>query len=240
MPSSCPDLLKALREDGFAILANVLDDRAVRFLIDAIEGRQTGHGMRNLLHVVPEVGHLARSRALQPLLAEVLGPAAIPVRGLFIDKTPAANWKVPWHQDLTIAVQRKIDVAGFGSWSMKGGVPHVQAPVSLLEQMLTIRLHLDDCDETNGPLKVIPGSHLAGRLSAEAIEEWRHRTRERMCLVPRGGALIMRPLLLHASSAARWPGHRRVIHLEYAAQSLPAGLSWREEDLVQRSEHREC
>ena len=36
----------------------------------------------------------------------------------------------------------------------------------------------------------------------------------------------MRPLLLHASSIAIVPTHRRVIHLEYASQSLADGLEW--------------
>jgi hypothetical protein len=35
-------------------------------------------------------------------------------------------------------------------------------------------------------------------------------------LVPQGGVLAMRPLLIHSSSKARTPDPRRVLHIEYA------------------------
>lgn len=58
------------------------------------------------------------AKPLGALLVEWL-PKGRPVKGIVFDKTPAANWKVPWHQDLTICVERRIDVNGFGgglSW----------------------------------------------------------------------------------------------------------------------------
>ncbi len=109
---------------------------------------------------------------------------------------------------------------------MKTGVQHVQPPVAILERMLTVRVHLDDCDAENGPLRMLPGSHAAGVLSPGEIRAWRHRTAVVECIVPAGGALLMRPLVLHASSASIVPRHRRVIHIEYAAAELPGGLRW--------------
>jgi ectoine hydroxylase-related dioxygenase (phytanoyl-CoA dioxygenase family) len=144
---------------------------------------------------------------------------------LLFDKPPEANWKVPWHQDLTIAVKEKRDTPGFGPWSIKAGVLHVQPPVAVLETMLAVRIHLDDCDESNGPLRVIPGSHLLGRLSTEQIREMSAPPAV-SCTVEAGGALLMRPLLLHASSASRSPLHRRVIHIEFASCDLPGELEW--------------
>jgi ectoine hydroxylase-related dioxygenase (phytanoyl-CoA dioxygenase family) len=94
--------------------------------------------------------------------------------------------------------------------------------------MLTVRLSLDDCGPDNGPLNVLPGSHADGVLSPAQVEAWRHKSAPVPCLVPAGGAVLMRPLLLHASSAARLPGPRRVVHLEYAAGELPGGLEWEE------------
>jgi len=91
--------------------------------------------------------------------------------------------------------------------------------------MLAVRLHLDDCDESNAPLRVIPGSHLLGRLSADRIAQISKQP-EITCAVKAGGVMLMRPLLLHASSASRSPGHRRVIHIEFASRPLPAGLQW--------------
>jgi ectoine hydroxylase-related dioxygenase (phytanoyl-CoA dioxygenase family) len=170
---------------------------------------------------------LAESTAVRSLVEPALGPNAFAVRDLFFDKTMDANWKVTWHQDLTIAVRHRIDVPDFGPWSVKDGVPHVRPPVELLERMLTVRLHLDDCGEENGPLRVLPGSHQHGRLGENAIRVWRAEVPAVSCAVKRGGAVLMRPLLLHASSPARRPEHRRVIHLEFAAEELPGGLQWR-------------
>jgi hypothetical protein len=98
-----------------------------------------------------------------------------------------------------------------------------------VDRMVAIRLHLDDCATINGPLRVIPGSHTAGRLSSAAIAEWRDRGPEVVCTASPGEALVMRPLLLHASSPAMVPAHRRVLHVEYACESLPHGLEWFEQ-----------
>src|SRR5206468_7563965 len=130
-------------------------------------------------------------------------------------KTPHANWKVAWHQDLSIAVRERLDVAGFGPWSLKNGVVHVQPPREVLESMLTVRLHLDDCGQDNGPLRVVAGSHALGILPPREVQRLVQARPVTTCVVPRGGALLMRPLLLHASSAALRAGHRRVIHLEF-------------------------
>ena len=72
------------------------------------------------------------------------------MRGLYFDKLPEANWKVPWHQDLSIAVRARLDVEGFGPWTEKAGVLHAQAPAAVLERMLAVRVHLDDCGRENG------------------------------------------------------------------------------------------
>jgi hypothetical protein len=171
---------------------------------------------------IPSTGARVR-RVLDP----ILGRIALPVRAILFDKTPAANWKVTWHQDLTIAVLNHHDVPGFGPWSTKAGVVHVQPPASVLDQMLAVRLHFDDCGAQNGPLRVLPGSHKAGKLRDNEIAAWRDRIPEEACLVPKGGALLMRPLLLHASSPAVDAHHRRVLHIEYATSRLPSGLEWR-------------
>src|SRR5207248_2544553 len=127
---------------------------------------------------------------------------------------------------LSIAVRERKEAEGFGPWSVKAGVLHVQPPAAILEKMLTVRLHLDDCPEQNGPLRVIPGSHLLGRLREGAISALTTPAAPVVCTVARGGVLLMRPLLLHASSPSQQPGHRRVLHIEYAASPLPGGLQW--------------
>ena len=151
------------------------------------------------------------------------------MRGVYLDKHKDANWKVAWHQDLTIAVRQRKEVEGYGPWSIKVGIQHVQPPVAVLEKMLAVRVHLDDTDESNGALRVIPGSHRHGRLNSEDIQDWKASSTPVSCAVKRGGVMLLRPLLLHASSLAFAPGHRRVLHFEYAAGELGSGLEWYEE-----------
>ena len=223
-------MLKQLEQIGFAVVPEVISATTSDNLIDAIETAliENGgnHAMRNLEKNVPAVGELAESQSILCLAQSVLGENAFLVRSLFFDKTPDANWKVAWHQDITIAVHAKIEVPGFTAWSMKDGVMHVQPPASVLERMLTIRVHLDQCDMENGPLQILPGSHKTGKLTEKEILASRECIEPIACIVPKGGAVLMRPLLLHASSPARVPHHRRVVHLEFAAEKLVGGLRW--------------
>jgi ectoine hydroxylase-related dioxygenase (phytanoyl-CoA dioxygenase family) len=137
---------------------------------------------------------------------------AFPVRATLFDKAPGANWLLPWHQDLTICVDARKDVPGYGRWTKKAGIWHVQPPVPILERMLAIRIHLDNCDEANGVLRILPGTHTLGRLTASEIAEQQRVAAPVSCAVDAGGVVLMRPLLIHASSAAGNATHRRVIH----------------------------
>jgi ectoine hydroxylase-related dioxygenase (phytanoyl-CoA dioxygenase family) len=215
-----PDWTHGLEEHGFAIVPKVLPPKVVDRLVQELAAHPS-YGLRHLVQSVPAVKEMANSSAVRTLVEPALGAEAFVARSIFFDKTPEANWKVSWHQDLTIAVEKRMEAAGFTAWSVKKGVTHVQPPV-----MLAARLHLDDCDATNGALQVIPGSHKTGRLDAGFIAHWRTERQPTICAVARGGALVMKPLLLHASSPAREPKHRRVVHLEFAAQPLPGGLVW--------------
>ena len=209
---------------GFQIVCDVLDATERQRLVESL-GPVDGAGKRGLL-ANPAVTALARSETLLRLIRPHLDGNLRPVRAIYFDKSPNANWLVPWHQDLTLAVRKNIPTEGFGPWSVKDGVPHVQPPILLLEQMLTIRLHLDAADASNGALRVLPGSHRLGRLSADQINEQRSERDEILCTAPAGAGMLMRPLLLHASSRSSHPGHRRVLHIEYADFDLPGGLEW--------------
>lgn len=170
---------------------------------------------------------IANTLAIRSLVTELIGPKVRPVRGIFFDKTPDANWPVAWHQDLTLALAERHEVDGWTGWSIKAGVVHVQPPPQVLERMVTLRIHLDDCDANNGALKVLPGTHKLGRIPATKIQELRSMINEQVCVAPVGSALAMKPLLLHASSAAAKPRHRRVVHVEFApADLLPSPLRW--------------
>lgn len=160
------------------------------------------------------------------LAGEFLGGDPKPVKITLFDKCEGANWKVPFHQDVTIAIRERREVEGFGPWSEKAGIPHVQVPAAILRQMVAIRVHLDDTPAENGALRVLSGSHLRGRLTSEEIGRLRGEVDEVVCEVPAGGFHAMSPLLVHASSKAVKPGHRRVVHVEYAPVGLPGGLEW--------------
>jgi hypothetical protein len=232
--------IERFERDGYAIVEGVATPGRVAALIESTREYASGahdgrldrrgevYGGRDLLWRVPEAGRLARSRELSAIAEAIPGPGAFAVRGLFFDKTPTVNWNLPWHQDLTVAVRVRRDVPGFGPWTLKGGVPHAIAPADLLARMVTIRLHLDDCGPSSGPMRVLPGSHADGKLNPTAIATRTARAHIDAvdCLVPAGGIVVMRPLLLHASASGTGPGHRRVIHLEYAAEPLPGGLEW--------------
>jgi ectoine hydroxylase-related dioxygenase (phytanoyl-CoA dioxygenase family) len=228
-------LRRKVEEEGFAICDGVLSEQAVGRLLAALERigqagsvRRRGgiFAVRNLLEASAEVRELADSLVVRELVEPILGPEFFPVRGIFFDKIPNANWKVPWHQDVTIAVREKVEADGFGPWSVKAGVLHVQPPSFVLERMISVRLHLDTCHEVNGALRVIPASHQQGRIPEEQIEAIRAKVPERICSVEVGGAMLMRPLLLHASSPCIAPGHRRVIHIDFASSLLPNGMRW--------------
>ena len=182
-------------------------------------------GVRDVL-THPAVRGLAASPLLRHFAEPTLGAGCVAVNVTLFDKAAGRNWKVPFHQDATVRVKARREVPGFETWWERDGIPHCWPVAGVLEGMLAVRLHLDDCGPENGPLRVLPGSHTAGVLDAAEIVGWRERTPEVVCGVGRGGVVLMRPLLLHASSAAEAPARRRVLHIEYAAPELPGGLAW--------------
>jgi ectoine hydroxylase-related dioxygenase (phytanoyl-CoA dioxygenase family) len=203
-------------------LANELSEQ---FLNRRESAKKKIGGVRNLLRI-PSVAAIAASTSLNSILGKLVAEKLFPVRAILFDKTTESNWSVSWHQDLAIAVAESIETPGFTGWSVKEGVPHVNPPRDILENMVAVRLHLDDCDANNGALKVVPGSHRFGKLEVAQIDELAERETAVVCEVPKGGALLMRPLLLHSSLPAKNPSHRRVLHVEFASGNLPNGLKW--------------
>lgn len=231
------DIANVMEQDGFAIVPGVLRpervDAALAELTRRLEvpeeatfvrsQRGNVYAARNVVTLWPEAADLWRVEPLPGLLETLLGPRFGLVRVLFFDKPPEQTWSLPWHKDLTVAVRdNRLPSTHFARPTRKAGVPHVEAPRDVLEAMLTVRIHLDDVTDENGPLQVLPGSHATGkvlRLVGAATP----------ILVKRGDVLLMRPLLTHGSSASK-PGtamHRRILHLEFAARpELPDGYAW--------------
>ena len=156
----------------------------------------------------------------------IMGATAQPVRAVLFDKTAVNNWAVAWHQTRTIAVRQRREAPGFGPWSVKAGVAHVEPPFEILAGMITLRVHLDDCAADNAPLLVAPGSHRLGRVptSDAAAAAGRHGTA--VCLAAAGDIWLYRTAIVHASERARQPDRRRVLQIDYADRDLPCGLEW--------------
>jgi ectoine hydroxylase-related dioxygenase (phytanoyl-CoA dioxygenase family) len=163
--------------------------------------------------------------AWDPRLRALIGPDCFAVRAVLFDKNAESNWGLRWHQDLSVALRDRRETPGFAAWSVKAGVVHALAPVQLLERMVSLRIHLDDCRADAGPLRVVPRSHLLGRLADDAVQN--HVEHEHTCVASRGDVLAFKPLLLHASASSTSNGHRRVLQVEFGRDELPGGLQWR-------------
>lgn len=215
---------------GFLVVPRVVQGELLETLRAEADRLLTGSaergGVRNGLAKSAVLSDLAGSGVPLRMARSVLGSQATPTKLTIFDKTSDANWRVPWHQDLTITVAERCDHPGYGPWSVKDGLPHVQPPVHVLQQTVAVRLHLDDTPSANGALRVLPGTHLMGRLLDVRIQDLRSQIEAEVCSLPAGGAMLMSPLLLHSSCRAASPKRRRVLHFEYSAALLPEGLSW--------------
>ncbi|HEY8917476.1 MAG TPA: phytanoyl-CoA dioxygenase family protein [Chitinophaga sp.] len=216
-----PDVFAAHEIDAISEVINTADTTSSTF-------RKTADlfAIRQCLKEIPALQPLIFTNSLHEIIQQLLGDDYFVVKSIYFDKPPQSNWWVAWHQDLTISVDQKISLPGFSSWTIKQQQFAVQPPLEILEHIYTIRIHLDDTDATNGALKVIPGSHRKGIYRPETID-WKNE-KEVMCNVPKGGVMLMRPLLLHASDRATSNANRRVMHIEFCNRTLPAGLQWNE------------
>lgn len=170
--------------------------------------------------------HLESQGAIGSLASRKLGRPARPVRAIAFEKADGANWMLNWHQDRVIAVRARVDVEGYGPWTVKQGQYHVQPPAQLLARMATIRINLDAIDAANAPLKVAPGSHKFGRIEEHEIRAMVARCGQATCLAEAGDAWIYATLILHASNRSAPGRRRRVLQVDYATEDLPGGLEW--------------
>lgn len=214
---------------GFTIAPNVVGHDVLRELDAQVSSVLLQRaGARNLLSHDWCCG-LALRLARHPVIASALPDDAVAISCTLFDKRAERNWSVGVHQDLSVPVARREDIPGWKGWTRKQGALFVQPPDDLLGQLLAVRVHLDHCTEDNGPLKVVPGTHRLGRISEGDALRLRDDIGEAVCVVPAGGALLMRPLLLHASGKAVADRPRRVLHLVYGPRRPHESLSWPED-----------
>ena len=213
------------QENGFAIVPAVITAQECDTLLRCIAPVEHLSGSSRIALHQPWCDALAERLRRHPVLSGLLPQDSVAVQCTYFEKSRARNWLVPIHQDLSIPVAERVDSPALCGWSEKEGALFVQPPADVLEQMIAVRLHLEDCGEDDGPLRVEPGTHVHGRIGpAEAAQ--RHSSAEVTCSVDAGGAVVMRPLLLHASSKASGTGLRRVLHFLFGPPALPYGLKW--------------
>lgn len=213
------DWREAIKENGFAILPGIFESEYLDRLLQEINNlgpRRSRAGVRHALRL-PPVGDLARQPQLMEVARGVLGAAAFPFRATLFDKSPDANWLVVWHQDTALPLRERVEMPGWGPWSVKEGVAYAHAPAAALSQVLALRVSCDNSTLENGPLRVLPGTHTLGVLTDESIHELGGRIAPVDCVVGIGGVVAMRPLIVHASSKSHAEMPRRVLHIEYAA-----------------------
>jgi len=230
--TSLQNILKKVEYKGFAILNHVFGKKEVNLIKGMIHNYlkensyAEPHGIRNVFIKIPALSKVIFNANLQMILSRI-SKSFFLTKAIYFDKSPEANWYVTWHQDTTINVKERIETEGFTGWTKKSIGYSVCPPEEFLRQTVTVRIHLDDTNEQNGALKVVPGSHNKKLIPGE-IQLIAQNSIPFVCDVGMCGIHIMKPLLLHASSKATKQKHRRVIHLEFNTLELPNGLKWAE------------
>ncbi len=225
-----------LTDNGFAVINNIFSEEEIKNISEVILNIDTSKdtfrksedlfAIRQFLKEIPEVKDLIFNENLRTIIREIFGENYFVIKSIYFDKPEKSNWYVAYHQDLTISVDKKLQLENFGPWTTKQNQFAVQPPLDILENIFTIRIHLDDTDENNGALKVIPKSHAKGIYRPETID-WTIET-EKMCSIEKGGIMLMKPLLLHGSNRTTNGKKRRVIHIEFSDRELPEQLQWSE------------
>ena len=215
------------KKDGYFVIPGVIDAVLNRRLGAFVGGlAKGGAGSRRLLDEA-WCAHLAGVLRADARIRSLLPHNAVAVQCTLFDKSPTKNGLAALHQDLSIPVRDRVDTAECSGWSEKEGQLYVQPPVSVLERLAAVRVHIDDCPAESGALRVVPHSHLEGRIDPSEAEAFRQQHGETVIPVGKGGVLVMRPLLLHASSKATSLASRRVLHFVFGPPTLPLGLEWR-------------
>ncbi len=232
-----------LKENGYSIVTDLYSDNEINSMIVCIENAKQDansflktkdlFAIRQLINHVPELRNVLFNKKLTQLISDLSESEYFLTKAIYFDKPSDSNWFVGYHQDLSISVDKKAELKNYLNWTFKKGQYGVQPPIDILQDTVTIRVHLDKTDKNNGALKVIPKSHLKGIVRANS-KDWNIEN-EYICKVEKGGAMLMKPLTLHASDRTTNGKKRRVIHLEFNKHTLAEPLKWLEYNSIKTS-----
>lgn len=225
-----------LAENGFSVVNSVYSTEEIAEIENLIEQLDTSNpifrktddlfAIRQFIKEVPEIKKLIFNNRLTEIIRSIGGNNTFIVKSIYFDKPEKSNWFVSYHQDLTISVDEKKEVAGFTNWTRKHKQFAVQPTNEILENIFTVRIHLDDTDAENGALKILDKSHLKSVFRIDQLDF--SKENEIICDVGAGGIMLMRPLLFHGSNKTTNNKNRRVIHIEFSNKILPQDLQWAE------------
>lgn len=224
-------IISELNKKGYAIENHFLEEKQLLHLetalvkLGAFDYCNNQVNSSSLLDFCEPVYNLSTSDKIRKLLRKLCREEMFPVKAFVLDKTQGNNWTIPWHQDLKIAVKKQIETQGYQNWSTEAGIPHVQPPAEVMRKLITLRLHFDNCDETNGAINVIPGSHVEGIIPQREIPAILEGNKKVLCSVKRFGIMFMNPLILHDSPYSTCSRSRRILQIEYG-YNLGNGLQW--------------
>jgi ectoine hydroxylase-related dioxygenase (phytanoyl-CoA dioxygenase family) len=224
-----------LAENGFSIVENIYSENEIDAILGVIENESADNwhfrknndlfAIRCFLKEIPTLNALIFNENLRQIIHN-LSPKYQAVKSIYFDKPPRNNWNVNWHQDLTISVLNKENTEGYKNWLPKDDYFSVQPTADILEDIVTIRIHLDDCNVQNGALRVLPKSH--SHIQDYVLLKDTFDKEEIVCEVKKGGILLMKPLTFHSSKRTENAASRRVIHIEFSSKELPKPLIWHE------------
>lgn len=221
---------------GYAIINDIYTDEEINSILkiikkfessnDTFRKTQDVFAIRKVINEIPQIKPYIFNDNLKEIIKSIGNENFFVVKSIYFDKPETSNWFVAYHQDLTISVNNKQEINGYSNWTKKQNQFAVQPPLDILENIFTIRIHLDDTTNENGAVKVIEKSHLQGISRSELID-W-NTEKETICEVQKGGIMLMKPLTLHSSTRTTNGKRRRVLHIEFSNLHLDKNLEWSE------------
>ncbi|MDN5204563.1 WYL domain-containing protein [Fulvivirgaceae bacterium BMA10] len=239
-PTVAKEIIKQVQRKGHATLEHVFKEKEIAAItgkINAYLSKQNQNAenrpiaIRQLLSKLPELKPLLFNSKMYVLIKSGLGKNYFLSKAIYFDKPAKSNWYVTSHQDITINVQKKLNVDGFTGWTKKDDTVSVCPPLEYLRKTVTFRLHLDPATKDNGALQVIPNSHHKV-LNDEEIQFTKEKLKTVTCEMPTGGVHFMKPLTIHSSQKTINQKSRKVIHLEFCCLELPEELEWAEKVML--------